>query len=60
VPRYIVEGPGAVAPGLRSVADLPDYVALFADPEEPGKGRFYNCPAGWVCEVINSKNNLTK
>ena len=55
VPRYIVEGPGAVAPGLRSVADLPDYVSLFADPEEPGKGRFYNCPAGWVCEVINSK-----
>ena len=55
VPRYLVEGPDAVAPGLLSVADLPHYVDLFADPEEPGKGRFYNCPAGQVCEVINSK-----
>ena len=55
VPRYVVEGPDAVAPGLRSVADLPNYVDLFADPEEPGMGRFYNCPAGWVCEGVNSK-----
>ncbi|MCW5696284.1 MAG: ABC transporter substrate-binding protein [Bauldia sp.] len=55
VPRYVVEGDGAVAPGLRSVADLPDYKALFADPEEPGMGRFYNCPAGQVCEAINTK-----
>lgn len=55
VPRYVVEGDDAVAPGLRSVTDLPDYKDLFADPEEPGMGRFYNCPAGQVCEVINSK-----
>ena len=33
----------------------PKYKDLFADPEEPGKGRFYNCPAGWHCEVVNSK-----
>lgn len=55
VPAYVVEGDGAVAPGLQSVSDLPDYVELFADPEEPGMGRFYNCPAGQVCEMINSK-----
>lgn len=55
VPRYMVEGPDAVAPGLRAVTDLPEYKDLFADPEEPGMGRFYNCPAGQVCEVINSK-----
>lgn len=55
VPRYVVEGPDAIAPGLRSVADLPDYIDLFTDPEEPSKGRFYNCPAGWVCEGVNSK-----
>lgn len=55
VPAYVVEGENAIAPGLRSVADLPDYVELFADPEEPGMGRFYNCPAGWVCEVVNTK-----
>lgn len=55
VPRYLVEGPDAVAPGLRSVADLPDYVHLFSDPEEPDKGRLYNCPPGGVCEGVNSK-----
>lgn len=55
VPRYVVQGPKAPAPDLGSVADLPRYKALFADPEEPGKGRFHNCVAGWQCELINSK-----
>ncbi|MCP4383499.1 MAG: ABC transporter substrate-binding protein [Hyphomicrobiales bacterium] len=55
VPSSIVTGADAVAPGLTSVADLSKYIDLFADPEEPGKGRFYNCPAGWQCEVVNSK-----
>lgn len=55
VPRYLVEGEGALAPDLRAVADLPTYKDLFADPEEPGFGRFYNCPAGQVCEEINTK-----
>jgi len=55
VPRFLVEGPDALAPGLKSVSDLPDYIELFVDPEEPAKGRFYNCPAGWNCEVVNSK-----
>lgn len=54
VPRYLVEGPGAKAPGLTAVSDLPDYKDLFRDPEEPDKGRFYNCIAGWNCEVVNS------
>lgn len=54
VPRYLVEGSDAVAPGLKAVSDLPAYKALFVDPEEPQKGRFYNCIAGWNCEVINS------
>ncbi len=55
VPRYLVEGANALAPNLKSVADLAEYKALFADPEEPGKGRFYNCIAGWNCEIVNSK-----
>jgi len=55
VPTYLVAGEGAKAPELKSVGDLAKYKDLFADPEEPGKGRFYNCPAGWQCEVINSK-----
>ncbi|MEQ9691293.1 MAG: glycine betaine ABC transporter substrate-binding protein [Bauldia litoralis] len=55
VPTSIVSGADAVAPDLKSVADLPKYTELFADPEEPGKGRFYNCPAGWQCEVVNTQ-----
>ncbi|MBT3359905.1 MAG: ABC transporter substrate-binding protein [Rhodospirillales bacterium] len=55
VPKYLTEGANAPAKGLKSVADLPKFKDVFADPEEPGKGRFYNCIAGWGCEVINTK-----
>ncbi len=55
VPRYVVEGENAPAPGLKSITDLANYKELFTDPEEPDKGRFYNCVIGWQCEVVNSK-----
>jgi glycine betaine/proline transport system substrate-binding protein len=55
VPRYLVEGTDAPAKGLAGVQDLPRFKALFADPELPTKGRFLNCPAGWQCELYNSK-----
>jgi len=55
VPTSMVSGPDAVAPGLKAVSDLPDYKELFKDPEEPDKGRFYNCPAAWVCQNVNTK-----
>ncbi|MBN2751308.1 MAG: ABC transporter substrate-binding protein [Rhodospirillaceae bacterium] len=55
VPRYLVEGPDAKAKGLKSVADLPKFKALFKDPEEPEKGRFYNGIAGWGAEVVSTK-----
>ncbi len=55
VPRYLVEGDKAPARGLKSVADLPRFKALFRDPEEPAKGRFLNCIAGWQCELFNTK-----
>ncbi|MDD7909375.1 ABC transporter substrate-binding protein [Pseudovibrio exalbescens] len=55
VPKYLVEGDDAPAKGLKSVQDLPKFKDVFEDPEEPGKGRFYNCIAGWGCEVINTK-----
>ncbi len=60
VPRYLVAGDPERgveprAPGLRSVFDLPRYKELFRDPEEPAKGRFYNCILGWACEVVNTK-----
>jgi glycine betaine/proline transport system substrate-binding protein len=50
VPRYVTEA----HPDLKSVADLARYKNLFTDAEEPGKGRFYNCVAGWACEVVNT------
>jgi len=60
VPRYLVEGDAKrgiqpKAPGLRRVSDLPQYKALFRDPEQPAKGRFYNCKPGWNCEKVNSR-----
>lgn len=54
IPRYVAER----FPALKSAADLPKFKAEFADPEEPEKGRFYNCPAGWSCGV--STANLFK
>jgi len=59
VPRYLTEGDKtrnivAAAPGLRHVRDLAGYKHLFRDPEEPAKGRFYNCILGWNCEVVNT------
>lgn len=55
MPRYLVEGPDAEAPDLKSVFDLPEYKHLFTDPEVPDKGRFYNCILGWACEELNAK-----
>ncbi|NYT37189.1 ABC transporter permease subunit [Pusillimonas soli] len=60
VPDYVVHGDKArgiepMAPDLNSWKDLPRYKQLFRDPEVPGKGRFLNCPAGWVCEKTNTR-----
>ncbi|MCU1725641.1 ABC transporter substrate-binding protein [Pseudomonas sp. 7P_10.2_Bac1] len=60
VPRYVIEGDEsrkikASAPNLKSIADLAQYASVFKDQEEPSKGRFYNCPAGWTCELDNTE-----
>ncbi|HRL27995.1 MAG TPA: glycine betaine ABC transporter substrate-binding protein [Alcaligenes sp.] len=60
VPDYVVDGDPqrnvkAVAPELRRIQDLGQYAQVFSDPEQPGRGRFYNCPSGWVCETFNSR-----
>ncbi len=49
VPAYLA----SAQPTLTDVASLKRHAALFADSEAPGKGRFYNCPVGWSCEVVN-------
>ena len=64
VPRYVIEGDAArgiepMAPDLKSVSDLPRYAQVFQDPEEPDKGRFYNCIIGWQCELINNDKMKT-
>lgn len=60
VPTYVIKGDAArgikpMAPDLKSVYDLPKYAKLFKDVEDPGKGRFYSCIAGWECEKINER-----
>jgi len=54
IPKYTAER----LPDLRKAADLPKYWEEFKDPEMPTKGRFYGCPAGWGCEIVNT--NLFK
>ena len=56
VPEYVIKGDAArglkpLAPDLKRITDLPKYKDLFADDESPSKGRLYNCPIGWQCEV---------
>lgn len=50
IPRYTAER----LPELKAAADLPKFKDEFKDPEEPSKGRFYGCPAGWGCEVVST------
>ena len=49
VPTYVVEQNPELTT-LQEVIKRPD---LFPDKEEPGKGRFYGCPPGWGCEIVN-------
>ncbi|RBL80724.1 glycine/betaine ABC transporter substrate-binding protein [Streptomyces cavourensis] len=49
VPRYTVQR----HPDLKSAADLARFKEVFADPEYPGRGRIYGCPAGWACGTLN-------
>jgi len=62
IPRYLVEGPDAVAPDLKSVSDLPKYAYLFPDPEDPSKGMILGGVSGWsqmkISEQIFADNNL--
>ena len=49
LPKYLADQ----HPNIRTVEDLKRNWKLFEDPENPGKGRFYNCPTGWVCRIVN-------
>ncbi|MDD2869948.1 ABC transporter substrate-binding protein [Neomegalonema sp.] len=54
VPDYLT-AEGGPAEGLKSVEDLPRFKEVFRDPEEPGKGRFYNGVPGWGAEGVSTK-----
>lgn len=43
-------------PDLDTVVKLIDHPELFPDVEDPSKGAFMGCPAGWGCQKIN--NNM--
>lgn len=60
VPTYLIKGDSArglkaLAPDLTHVDKLSEYKDLFSDPEDPKRGRFYNCILGWTCEDVNTK-----
>ena len=38
---------------IETVFDMKDHWELFTDPQDPSKGAFYNCIAGWHCAKIN-------
>ena len=38
---------------IKTIDDLKANWQLFEDPEDPTKGAFINCPAGWQCAEIN-------
>jgi len=51
VPRYLVEGGKAKAPGLKSYKDLNKYKDLFKGLDTGSKGRLIGCPvANWACD----------
>lgn len=54
IPKYFADK----HPEIKTVSDLIANAKLFKDPEDSSKGRFYNCPSGWACKIIN--NNLFK
>lgn len=54
IPKYMVDK----RPELATLEGVLKHPELFPDKEERGKGRFYTCPAGWACQIIN--RNLYK
>lgn len=41
-------------PELKTVLDILKHPELFPDKEDPSKGAFIGCPAGWGCQLVNA------
>ncbi|MBP0615658.1 ABC transporter substrate-binding protein [Jiella mangrovi] len=54
IPEYMAKE----HPEIKTVADAFDHPELFPSKEDPSKGAFYNCPAGWGCQITSA--NLFK
>lgn len=52
VPQYMVDK----MPELATIEGIKKNAKLFKHPEDPEKGGFYGCPAGWNCQI--SSENL--
>ncbi|MBW8183715.1 ABC transporter substrate-binding protein [Shewanella nanhaiensis] len=52
VPQYMVDKD----PSLQTIAGVIANVKSFKHPEDPERGAFYGCPAGWGCQL--SAENL--
>ena len=57
VPRYVIEGDAErdiepMAPDLKTVEDLKDYPEIFADEDDPSKGRAYGAIPGWDADDL--------
>jgi glycine betaine/proline transport system substrate-binding protein len=51
VPTYMIDE--GQLPADISVDNIGQYWEFFKDPEDPNKGAFYSCIAGWSCGPIN-------
>ncbi|MCL7749745.1 ABC transporter substrate-binding protein [Halalkalibacter alkaliphilus] len=57
VPTYVIEGDAErgiepLAPGLKSIHDLPEYWEVFQDPEDTSQGRIYGSIPGWAADNV--------
>lgn len=48
VPGYLVDE----YPELATIDGIRKHAKLFKHPEDPNKSAIYNCPSGWVCQII--------
>lgn len=49
IPPYTAEA----HPELKTVLDVIEHPELFPSAEDPSKGAFVGCPAGWGCQQVN-------
>lgn len=51
---WIPPATAAAHPELKTVLDVLERPDLFPDAEDPSKGAFVGCPAGWGCQLANA------